>query len=245
MCKCVDSDAQRIGEKVGADIEALDIVLEHVEGGRNVPAAADFGGDGGEAKRASGACHLGAIQHGGRIVGIDNDSQPPQAGHDFVQQFEPLGGDLRLLVGQTGDVSARSREARHQAVADRVARRRKDGWNGRKCPRRFAAENDGAGRDDDIDLHAHELSDGLSCAHAAAFRPAVLDVHRAALDPAEFAETLHEGRCPLRPGQLRRRAQEADGRHLRGLLRAGCKRPSSCAAEQRDELTPFQSLHEV
>src|SRR5262249_6496 len=74
----------------------------------------------------------------------------------------------------------------------------------------------------------------------AALRPAILDRDGATLDPAEFAQSLHESGDPLAHDRRRGGAQQPDGGQLRRLLRARRKRPRSrSAAEKRDELTPL------
>src|SRR5262249_57337493 len=73
-------------------------------------------------------------------------------------------------------------------------------------------------------------------------RPAIFHDNVAALDPAEFAQSLPEGGDPLAPPRQRGGAQHADGAPLR-LLRARRERPRGCrAAEQRDELAPLHSI---
>ena len=106
-------------------------------------------------------------------------------------------------------------------------------------PRATAASR----RDNDIDLEPDELGRDLGEALVASLRPAILDRDGAALDPAEFAQPLHKGGDPLAPGRRRARAQEPDGRQLARLLRARRERPRRRrAAEQRDELAPFQLI---
>src|SRR5262245_30227660 len=75
-------------------------------------------------------------------------------------------------------------------------------------------------------------------------RPAILDPEVAALDPAEFAEPLHEGGDPSAPGRGRGRAQDSDCRQLARLLRTRGERPRSRrAAEQRDDLASSYAEH--
>ena len=105
-----------------------------------------------------------------------------------------------------------------------------------------ALPRDGCGsrRDNDIDLQPDELGRDLGEALVASLRPAILDRDGAALDPAEFAQPLHESGDPLALGRRRGRAQEPDGRQLRRLLRARGERPRRRrAAEKRDELAPL------
>src|SRR5262249_8870298 len=81
-----------------------------------------------------------------------------------------------------------------------------------------------------------ELGREPSKALAAPLRPAILDRHRAPVCPAELAQSAYEAAGPMSPVRRRARAEEADGRQLRALLRARCKRQHRSAAEQRDEL---------
>ena len=54
----------------------------------------------------------------------------------------------------------------------------------------------GSRRDDDIDLEPDELGRDLGIALAAPLRPAILDRDGAALDPTEFAQSLHKSGGP-------------------------------------------------
>src|SRR5262249_20136729 len=89
-----------------------------------------------------------------------------------------------------------------------------------------------------------ELGRNFSKALPASFRPAILDRHRAPVDPTELAQSLHERAGPKSPAQGRARAEEADSRQRLYLLRAHCQRPRGHrAAEQRDELaSPDHSI---
>src|SRR4029450_1616761 len=65
----------------------------------------------------------------------------------------------------------------------------------------------------------------------------------AALDPAEFAQSLHESGDPFASRRTRALPQETDGRQLASLLRAPPERPHRRAAEQPDECTArFHSI---
>ena len=104
----------------------------------------------------------------------------------------------------------------------------------------FTAGDTATGRDDDIDLEAHEFGCDLGVALGAALRPSILDRDRAALDPAAFAQPLHEGTDPMAVERRRARTQVANGRQLRRLLRARRERPSRRrAAEECDEVASF------
>src|SRR5262245_15948882 len=70
--------------------------------------------------------------------------------------------------------------------------------------------------------------------------PSNLDRDGATLDPAEFAQPLHESGHPLVLNRSRHRARAPDGRRPQRLLRARRERAGGGrAAEKRDELAPF------
>src|SRR5215470_1986787 len=97
-------------------------------------------------------------------------------------------------------------------------------------------------RDDDIDLEPDELGGDLGEAFAASLRPAILDRDVAAFDPAEFAQPLHKGGDRLADHRRRGPAKEPDSWQLARLLRARREWPCRRAADQRDEIAPFQSI---
>src|SRR5262249_7428957 len=77
----------------------------------------------------------------------------------------------------------------------------------------------------------------------ATLRPAILDRDSTTLDPAEFAQPLHEGGDPLALGCRRGRAQETDGRQHRRLLRTRSERPPGRrAANERNECAAGHSI---
>src|SRR5262249_21587583 len=132
--------------------------------------------------------------------------------------------------------ATRSRQTHDKASADRVSFR-KDNWDDR-C-RLLCCENTyGSLGNDDIDLLPDKLGNDLGCALAASLCPPNLDRDGSSLDPAEFAQPLHESGDPLVLNRSRRWAQEPDSRQLRHLLRARREWPRHRAAEQCDELAP-------
>src|ERR1700738_1753829 len=104
---------------------------------------------------------------------------------------------------------------------DRVARRRKDDRDNRRCF--LCREGCASRRDNDIDLETDELGRDLEVALAAPLGPAILNRDGATPDPAEFAQALHKSSGPLVLARGRRRAQEPNGRQLRGC----CPRAAS------------------
>jgi hypothetical protein len=69
--------------------------------------------------------------------------------------------------------------------------------------------------------------------------PAIFNQDIAALDVTRFAQALVKGGQTERIGFSRSGADVPNDR-LRRLLRPRCERRSGCAAEQHDELAPFQ-----
>src|SRR5262249_62387285 len=93
-----------------------------------------------------------------------------------------------------------------------------DDWNDR-C-RLLWREDCTSHRDNDIDLEPDELGHDFGEALAAPLRPAILDHDRAALDPAEFAQPLHQGGRPWAPRRRYGSPQVPDCRQLCWLLPA-------------------------
>jgi len=104
----------------------------------------------------------------------------------------------------------RWRQTHDKASADRVSLR-EDNRDDDRC-RLLSCENTyGSPGYNDIDFLPDELSNDLGCALAASLRPSNLDPGGPTLDPAEFAQPVHESGNPLVLNRGRRRAQEPDG----------------------------------
>src|SRR5262249_28111128 len=86
-------------------------------------------------------------------------------------------------------------------------------------------EHYGSPGNNDIDLLPDKLGNDLGCALAASLCPSNLDRDGSTLDPAEFAQPLHESGDPLVFNRSRRRAQEPDGRQPPRLPRVRRERP--------------------
>src|SRR6516165_4551973 len=100
----------------------------------------------------------------------------------------------------------------------------------------------GSSRNDDVDLEMDELGRDLGGALGAPLRPAILNRDGAALDPAKLTQSLHQSSGPWMPS-CSVRTQEPDGRQSARWLRPRPERPCGCrAAEQTDELAPFQLM---
>src|SRR5262249_38348824 len=176
-----------------------------------------------------------------RVSSVGNDRKPTKTGHDFAQQLDALARKLVLLHGNARDVAAGTVEARDKAGANRVGHQGHD--RNRRGHLLCSERHIGCRSSDEIDLHPDEFGDNLGGAVGASFRKPILEGDGEAFDPAEFAQTVHQGGKPLAEGRARAWYEHADERLFRGLLGARRERPRRCrAAEQRDELAPLHSI---
>src|SRR6516162_6780780 len=106
-----------------------------------------------------------------------------------------------------------------------------------RCGRSFGRLGSGgvAGRNDNGDAAADEVSHERRQAIVSPIQPMVLDRHVLALDVPGFVEAFTERSGNARGGIGRPNVDEADDRHCR-LLRARHQRPRGRAAEKREEL---------
>ena len=92
----------------------------------------------------------------------------------------------------------------------------------------------------DVDIHTNKFSCDFRVALGATLRPTILDRDSAVLDPAEFAQSRHEGIRPWSKGRWIG-TEEPYGGQLSDLLRARGERPCCRRADrQRDK---FASPH--
>jgi len=169
------------------------------------------------------------------LGGIPKDRRSRYARCGLLEQFQPFPTHAVLGTHETGDVAARTRQARNQAGADRVTRRRENNEDDR-CRLLGGHDRSSRRRDDDINLAPDEFGRDLGGALGATLRPAILDRDRATLDSAEFAQPLDKGGDPLA------RDKEPDGRQLRRLLRPRRERPRRRTADERNEVAPWQRI---
>src|SRR5262245_38601097 len=172
---------------------------------------------------------------------MTQESQAAEAGDYLPQQFESLAAKIRCQDRQASNVATRPRKASDEATCHRVAHHRGDDrdnrcrlhcLNDRWCPR----------CDNDINFEPDELSRDFGQSLDVALRPANLERDRAALDPAEFTQSLHQHAEPLAVGRGRARDKPPDGRQFAWLLCPRRERPRSRAAEQRYKLAALHSI---
>jgi hypothetical protein len=160
-----------------------------------------------------------------------------------MQQLQPLCSQQCKKEGHPSGIAARLVEAGNEPQFDGVTAGREHDWN---CPSRpFCRERRGfsAGRDDQGHITTYEFGCERRQSIVLPFCPAILDGYILALKITGLAEALTErgdgGRCfPWRPA-----AKKSDDRQdvSIGLLCVRRERQRDRrAAEQRDELAPFQ-----
>jgi hypothetical protein len=88
--------------------------------------------------------------------GTDEHADPRGPRHDLPENLQLLGDEIGLNEGQPGDVAAGPRQARHVPDADRVGMRGEHDRDRRGRLARGLHLARGR-RQDDIDVHAHEL----------------------------------------------------------------------------------------
>src|SRR6516165_4035101 len=189
-------------------------------------------------------CRFGLTRFTGGIgiASIGYDPQPAKTGDDLAKKLKPLAGCLGRLVGEPGYVAAWSREARDRVGTDRIAHYlENDGDDG--CSLLGGGNCRPSPCHNDIDLAPHELGNELSGALIASLRPAIFDCNIAAVDPAEFAQSLYKSREALRRYSRRGHAEVTNGRQLLRRLRPRGEWPRRRrAAEKPDELAPPHSI---
>src|SRR6516225_10058639 len=156
-----------------------------------------------------------------------------------MEKSQPLGRNLLGEEIDAGRVAARPGKAGDQTKRDRVLANAEDDRD--RCGRSFGGLGSSgvAGRSDNSDAPARELSHERRQAIVSPIQPMVLDRHVLALDVAGFVEAFTERSGNARGGIGRPNVDEADDRHRR-LLRARRERPRGYrAAESQDELAPF------
>src|SRR5215470_6060498 len=102
-------------------------------------------------------------------------------------------------------------------------------------------------REDQVHLGTNQLGGQFGKSLVVPLRPAVLDGDVRTLDITEVAQTQADSLKPRGKRRWRCHAEESDPRYFARLLRASRERPRRRAAEQRDELAPFQliELHSI
>src|SRR5262245_1904588 len=229
------------GERFTNNIKGLRAPIKRLEGGRDIPRLPDFQRDRLDAERAGRGLDLIQFPHARWIVGIGDDRQLAETGHDLAQEFQALARKLGRRKRQAGDVATRPRQTGDEASAKRVRHRREHDWDNRG--RLFRCEDRRSRCDNNIDLETDKLGGDLGETLEASLRPTNLDHNGTALDPSEFAQPLLKSGDPLARGGTRLPAQKPDGRQLARLLRPRRERPRGRrAAEQRHELAASHSI---
>src|SRR5262245_13213257 len=235
-----DANPVGIDERVADHVECLGVAPHRFKARSNVVHSADFDFDCVETEASRRRVGLLQFDERWRVSSVSNNRKPTKARHDFAQQLDALACKLVLLHGNARDVAAGTVEARDKAGANRVGHQAHD--RNRRGHLLCSERHIGCRSSDEIDLHPDKFGDNLGGAVGASFRKPILEGDGAAFDPAEFAQTVHQGGKPLAVGRARAWYEHADERLFRRLLRSRRDRPRRCAAESQDEIAPSHSI---
>src|SRR5262249_26257621 len=92
-----------------------------------------------------------------RSVGFDrtaDDGNAGELGNDLLEKLEPFAAQLRGEVGQSGEVSSRSRQTGDEPAGNRIAVLREDNGN-RGCCFLGGTRYGGSRCDDDVHFETH------------------------------------------------------------------------------------------
>ena len=167
----------------------------------------------------------------GRRRGIVDDGYSLNPGCQFLEQLKPFSAHGGFLGAKAGDISARPRQARYEALADRISNRHKNNGNGR-CHLPHGDERRGAIGNQDLGLRSNQFLSEFQRFCGVGHRPARFDMKCFSLRPAAFRESVTKGRELLLPFGIIDfpRHQHADPAYAFALLRTRRQRPRSRAS---------------
>jgi hypothetical protein len=126
------------------------------------------------------------------FVRVHEDARAGQARQRFLQDLQPLGGQVRPEEGRAGDVAAGSGQARHDPGLDRVADDCHDDRHDRRRPL-GRQRGRGALGDDDVGLELDEFRGQGGQALVLAVGPPVVDRDVLPLDVPVVAQPEPQG----------------------------------------------------
>src|SRR5258708_13514570 len=181
----------------------------------------------------------------GGHVRVEHETRARKARRSFLNNPQPLPHHLEIDEREAGDVPARMRQARNEALLDGIVDRR-DYDRNRAC--RLPQRPDDRRRlaDDDVGHECHEFCCVSPYAVAIGASKAGLDLDVAAVCPSYLLKALLERRhSGLSFPIVGRSHQQPDAPHALGLLRTRRERPKQRrrrAAESQDELAAPHSI---
>ena len=168
---------------------------------------------------------------------MPKDRYSRHARRDLFEQLQPFPADTVLREGKTGGVAARPREARDEATADRVRDQHEYDRYGLGCL--LQCPHIDASSQDNVRRQSGQIR-RVFASFRIAFRPASVDLHVAAVGPAQLLQPTQECRDAGLPFRIvRARGHEhANPPHPLGPLRVRDERPRRRATKRGYEFSP-------
>src|SRR5262249_42217806 len=107
---------------------------------------------------------------------------------------QPFGSDRELKAGGAGEIAARMRQVRHEALADRIAHLREHDWHGSALLLQCGRHRRSVGQDQ-VGLHGEQLRH-MVAQPVSVPSPAILDREVASLDLRACAANGHAAVLP-------------------------------------------------
>src|SRR5262249_28585256 len=193
-CKGENARAVSYDKLINCNVHCVGFGFEVLERRRDIVGPPYGNGNDFEAEPASLSLRFTHLQHGLGVVGIEQDGQSAKLRHNLTQDFNPLPSKLVRLDRQSSHVASRFREARDQTGTYRIDCHGK--YDGNSRCRLFHNRDSTSHGQNDIGLELDELGRNFGVALRATFRPAILDCHGTAFDPAEFAQVSSKSSGP-------------------------------------------------
>src|SRR5262245_189730 len=221
----------------GADKHRTDIASGQLTKGRfDISLTVDFEQNEFLTDSLRRSLHIHSLPHGFSRGRARQHGNRCGLGQKLPQQLQAFLAQHACEKAYASTIAARSIQAGHQAVLDRIAAGREDDWYRDRC----RLSRDGSKGIPDYHAHwpAKEVAYQRLQPISLIVRIAFFDCDVLALDEACFRQSLAEYCHESHRVRQGRAAEKADHRHL-WLLPPCRQRPQCrCTAEQRDELAP-------
>ena len=109
-----------------------------------------------------------------RAVRVEDERDPRDVRRGLLERLQPFGSDRELEAGEAGEIAARMRQVRHEALADRVGHLREHDWHDLALLPQRGRHRRAVGQDQ-VGRHGEQLRRVVAQYIFSAAGPAVLD----------------------------------------------------------------------